>query len=91
MARYWWANQNQTYNAEVDGGYLWSPKKNQSGAYNQFYENVTLAQPGDIVFSFAGKQIKAMGVVVRPHDQKINPKNLGLLAKTGQMMDGLFQ
>ena len=25
--RYWWVNQNQTYQHEVAGGYLWSPKE----------------------------------------------------------------
>src|SRR5947208_258708 len=25
--RYWWVNQNQTYRHEVQGGYLWSPKR----------------------------------------------------------------
>ncbi len=22
--RYWWVNQNHTYSAEVEGGYIWS-------------------------------------------------------------------
>lgn len=59
---YWWVNQNQTYDHEVGGGYLWSPKKNSNGARNQFYVNMTLVQPGDIVFSYAGTYIKAIGV-----------------------------
>ena len=36
--RYWWVNQNQTYRQEVQGGYLWSPKRSASGARNPFYE-----------------------------------------------------
>jgi hypothetical protein len=28
---YWWVNQNQTYKAEVKGGFLWSPKVNKDG------------------------------------------------------------
>jgi transposase len=36
--RYWWVNQNQTYRREIDGGYLWSPKRNANGARNPFYE-----------------------------------------------------
>jgi hypothetical protein len=35
--RYWWVNQNQTYRPEVQGGYLWSPKRNANGARNPFY------------------------------------------------------
>ena len=26
--RYWWVNQNQTFRQEIEGGYLWSPKRN---------------------------------------------------------------
>ena len=37
--RYWWVNQNQTYRQEVEGGYLWSPKRSASGARNPFYES----------------------------------------------------
>jgi hypothetical protein len=36
--RYWWVNQNQTYRQEIEGGYLWSPKRNANGARNPFYE-----------------------------------------------------
>jgi hypothetical protein len=50
--RYWWVNQNQTYQAEVAGGYMWSPKRNNNGARNQFYENMRAVVPGDLVFSY---------------------------------------
>lgn len=59
---YWWVNQNQTYAHEVGGGYLWSPKANKNGARNQFYENMTLVNPGDIVFSYCDTFIRAVGV-----------------------------
>lgn len=59
---YWWVNQNQTYAHEVGGGYLWSPKANKNGARNQFYENMTLVKPGDIVFSYCDTFIRAVGV-----------------------------
>lgn len=59
---YWWVNQNQTYDHEVGGGYLWSPKRNANGARNQFYENMTLVKPGDIVFSYCNTFIRAIGV-----------------------------
>ena len=38
--RFWWVNQNQTYRHEIQGGYLWSPKKNANGARNPFYESI---------------------------------------------------
>jgi hypothetical protein len=60
--RYWWVNQNHTYDAEVPGGFLWSPKTRSDGARNQFYENMRLVKPGDVVFSFRAAHIKAIGV-----------------------------
>jgi hypothetical protein len=60
--QYWWVNQNQTYQFEVPGGYLWSPKRNRDGAFNQFYENMKDVSPGDVVFSFKDTLIKAVGV-----------------------------
>jgi putative restriction endonuclease len=49
--RYWWVNQNQTLRQEVEGGYLWSPKRNKNGHRNPFYEFMREVSPGDIVFS----------------------------------------
>lgn len=61
--RYWWVNQNQTYTHEVGGGYLWSPKVRADGGKNAFYDFMREVSPGDIVFSFAGTFIKAIGIV----------------------------
>lgn len=61
---YWWVNHKQTRAHEVRGGYLWSPKRNANGARNQTYDNMTIAQPGDIVFSYANGVIGAVGVVM---------------------------
>lgn len=60
---YWWVNQNQTYKYEVAGGFLWSPKAKKNGARNPFYENMRLAKPGDIMFSFCDTLIKAVSIV----------------------------
>lgn len=62
--RYWWVNQNQTFDEEVSGGFLWSPKTRADGARNQFYENMKEVEPGDVIFSFCDARIKAIGVAV---------------------------
>ena len=58
----WWVNQNQTLGQEIDGGYLWSPKRNKNGARNQFYENMKAVEPGDLILSFANQKISYVGV-----------------------------
>lgn len=60
---FWWVNHKKTRDHEVSGGYLWSPFRNKNGAFNQFYENMTLVRPGDVVFSFANGQIGTIGQV----------------------------
>ena len=61
--RYWWVNQNQTYRHEVDGGYLWSPKRSKGNRLNPFYEFMREVAPGDIVFSFFDTRVAAIGIV----------------------------
>ena len=60
--RYWWVNQNQTYRHEVDGGYLWSPKRKSNGHLNPYYEFMREVAPGDLIFSFADTFIGAIGI-----------------------------
>jgi putative restriction endonuclease len=60
--RYWWVNQNQTYRHEIDGGYLWSPKRNKNNARNPFYESMREVAPGDVIFSFCDTRITALGI-----------------------------
>ena len=60
--RCWWVNQNQTYQHEVRGGYIWSPKRNANGARNPFYEAMREVAPGDLVLSFFDTRIFAIGI-----------------------------
>ena len=60
---FWWVNQNQTYKHEIEGGYMWSPKKRKDGGRNVYYDNMTKVQPGDIVFSFIKTKIQYVGVI----------------------------
>ncbi len=60
--RYWWVNQNQTYRQEIEGGYLWSPKRSANGARNPFYESMREVSLGDLVFSFVDTRIQAVGI-----------------------------
>jgi len=61
--RYWWVNQNQTWRDEIRGGFMWSPKRKSNATRNRFYDNMRIVAPGDIVFSYAGTHIIAIGIV----------------------------
>jgi hypothetical protein len=71
--RHWWVNQNQTYDHEVPGGYLWSPVKRSDNAKNYFYDTMTHVRPGDVVLSFAKSHIKAIGIVTRQAEPSVKP------------------
>jgi hypothetical protein len=75
--RYWWVNQNQTFRQEIDGGYLWSPKRNKNGHRNPFYEFMREVAPGDIVFSFVDTRIGALGIVSGYCRESPKPEEFG--------------
>ncbi|MEZ5597124.1 MAG: HNH endonuclease [Pseudomonadales bacterium] len=60
--RYWWVNQNQTFQQEVGGGYIWSPKRKSNGARNPYYEFMREVAPGDLILSYRDTRICRIGV-----------------------------
>ena len=75
--RYWWVNRNQTFRQEIEGGYLWSPKCNQNGHRNPFYEFMREVSPGDLVFSFCDTRIDALGIVSGYCRESPKPEEFG--------------
>jgi putative restriction endonuclease len=61
MHRSWWVNHNQTARQEIEGQYLWSPKRESGGAHSQFYDNMRRASPGDLVLSYFGQAVRYVG------------------------------
>lgn len=76
-SHYWWVNHKQTFKAELEGGYIWSPKVKKNGIRNLTYDNLTRTKPSDIVLSFAGAQIKAVGVVTAAFRESLKPEEFG--------------
>jgi hypothetical protein len=61
MPQYWWVNHKQTWQQEIEGQYLWSPKINANGSRNEFYNNMRRGSPGDLVLSYADQHIGHVG------------------------------
>ena len=74
---YWWVNHKQTYKAEINEGYIWSPKRNNNDSTNQTYLNLTRTQPQDIIFSYGQGKILAVGKVEAPFTDTTRPKEFG--------------
>jgi hypothetical protein len=75
--KFWWVSQNQTFDHEVPGGYMWSPKVNRDDSTNHFYETMREVARGDIVFSFCSRKIMAIGIVQRPAYTCPKPQEFG--------------
>ena len=75
--RFWWVNQNQTYRQEVNGGYLWSPKRKANLAKNSFYDFMREVAPGDLIFSFAGTFIREIGIATSYAEEAPKPDEFG--------------
>lgn len=63
--QYWWVSQNKTYKEEILGNFMWSPRKGKAGRSIPSYDLMPQIKMGDLVFSFAGSQIKALGIIHR--------------------------
>ena len=86
--RYWWVNQNQTYRHEVQGGYLWSPKRNANGARNPFYESMREVAPGDLIFSFMDTKSSLLGLLNHIAGKAQSRRSSETPARTGKISAG---
>ncbi|WP_223523967.1 HNH endonuclease [Pseudomonas sp. A-B-26] len=60
---YWWVNHNKSHEDEYAAGYVWSPTEGSKGAKNETYLNLTRTRPGDVIVSYAGSEIRAIGII----------------------------
>lgn len=77
LQSFWWVNHKQTFKPEVEGGYIWSPKRKKNGSFNQTYENLNKVQPGNVVISYANTQIKAIGIATAAAQEQGKPEEFG--------------
>ena len=78
----------QTHKEEVTGGFMWSPKQNANGARNQFYENMQLVKPGDVIFLLPWLHTKYRHLISN-HESKSKPESLEERVKIGIKRDGM--
>ena len=77
--RFWWVNHNQTARQEVEGGFLWSPKRESGGARSRFYDNMREAAPGDLVLSYSRQAVRFVGQVTDYAFTALKPPEFGSL------------
>jgi putative restriction endonuclease len=93
--RFWWVNQNQTFNQETGGGYMWSPQRKTDGSRNPFYESMREVAPGDLIFSFSDTFIRALGTARSYCYECPKPTEFGTAGmywdKVGWRVDVMFE
>jgi putative restriction endonuclease len=75
--KYWWVNQNQTSEHEIEGSYLWSPKLAQGGRMTPAYENMKNIEPGDVIFSYHDMSIAHYGIATNRAMSSPKPQEFG--------------
>jgi len=92
---FWWVNHKQTFKQEVGQGYIWSPKRNNDGSFNQSYDNMTLVRRHDIIFSYAFQRIAAIGVIESEAKDSSQPEEFGSVgqqwAKDGWLVNIVWE
>jgi MoxR-like ATPase len=57
---FWWVNQGSTYDQARKIGFIWAPKKGESGARRFHWENVSRVRAGDFIFHYANGALRAI-------------------------------
>lgn len=74
--RFWWVNHKATFRQEIDGGFLWSPKR-EKNARSHFYDNMRRVVQGDLMLSYAHGQLAHVGVATDPAVDAPRPHAFG--------------
>ena len=75
--RFWWVNHDGTWTHEISGEFLWSPKREKGDKFSQFYANMRVAAPGDLVIAVSKKQVRFVGRVTDFAFPAIKPREFG--------------
>jgi putative restriction endonuclease len=70
---YWWVSQNQTYEHERAGEFLWAPVADSAGQTPHHWATMTQVQPGDVIFSYVNQAIKAISIAKSVAVQSLRP------------------
>ena len=81
---YWWVNQGDTHQEEVDGGYLWAPVRSGSGELAH-HRSMADLKVGDTVFHYRAGRIRAVSTVT---EEAVNSPVPSELTSRGRQRDG---
>lgn len=85
--------QNNTFDIESRGNYLWAPTSDARGVWCHYWKRLTQVREGDVVFHCRGGEIQAVSIVKGSCYDQIAPSDPVYRANwgvTGKMVDTLY-
>jgi putative restriction endonuclease len=73
-SRHWWLNMPPADSHELDGGYLWTPKKSGSVARRPMRLGITSIAPGDILCAQSAGSLATFGIALDRARSSPDPK-----------------
>ncbi len=70
---YWWVNQGQSYNSELNGEYIWAPIQTTGGTTPSHWARVSKVRPGDVLIHYSNGAIRAISIATHDAEQRDNP------------------
>ena len=77
--------QNQTFDVESRGNYLWAPTSDARGVWCHYWKRLTQVRAGDIIFHCRGGEIQAVSVAQGSSYSQIAPSDPVYNANWGKM------
>jgi putative restriction endonuclease len=71
-----WVTQNKTFEQELRGGYLWAPLRYRGGNQRRHHTILGDMSPGDLILSYVGRRIVAIGFVASDPEHRPKPDDL---------------
>lgn len=76
LPRFWWVNQGQTSNRELEEQFIWAPQQNKKGTKFYHWTNVSKVRKGDVLINYARKAIRGVSVAKRDGHEADRPEFL---------------
>lgn len=71
-----WVNQGDSYEPELEGGFVWAPQRSKDGKALAHHVNVSKLEIGDLIFHYANSAVRAVSKVIAAPVEAERPASL---------------
>ncbi len=88
--KYFFVNQGKRGKSEFEGGFLWTPYRNEGGYKVKHWDTLEILEVGDIIFSNIGGKILSVIIVESRWKDSLNPHDKNLWQSSGREVKGKY-